>query len=270
MELLEVASDASGSSTTMTDVTTSRSENANLAKSEDEVGGEGLKMAFPEALTKEDTFVAGVLAGIVLAMDGSDASEARERLLAAATDVAGSGDAQLLDAASSALEKLKSDLSCSVCFSAMRSPISLQCGHSFCLACIAPWLKEKTSCPVCRCDCLSYRSYQPNVALRDLMDRLGMRVADEEHESTRELLEELDARPEREMPETPVDPTLLNEIRVVGRVRSQGTRRHPFQHEIRISLREREQLRRFRAAVRSVFQDSLLQEIRHHHATAMT
>mmetsp|Transcript_14585 Transcript_14585/g.25463 ORF Transcript_14585/g.25463 Transcript_14585/m.25463 type:complete len:260 (+) Transcript_14585:387-1166(+) len=229
-------------------------------------------MNFPQALSKEDTFVAGVLAGIVLALDGESPGcrDAREKLIAVASDFTKSGDKKIMDAASTALEQLKRDLSCTVCFSAMRSPVSLQCGHSFCLACIAPWLKDHPSCPVCRRDCLSYRSYQENVALRDLMYRLGMRVGDEEEASTRELLNELDARPDPETIETPVDPTLLNEIRLRGRVRSQGTRRHPFQHEIRISLREREQLRQFRDAVRGIFRNQLLHELRHHAATGMT
>lgn len=39
--------------------------------------------------------------------------------------------------------------SCAICADTLQLPLSASCGHQFCRACLARWLVEKPSCPLC-------------------------------------------------------------------------------------------------------------------------
>lgn len=52
-------------------------------------------------------------------------------------------------------DKLRQDLTCSVCHDIVYPPVSLACGHSFCQPCIQWWLDQASSCPTCRQDVLA-------------------------------------------------------------------------------------------------------------------
>uniref|UniRef100_A0A8C9FH00 RING-type domain-containing protein n=1 Tax=Pavo cristatus TaxID=9049 RepID=A0A8C9FH00_PAVCR len=55
-----------------------------------------------------------------------------------------------------ASSSLEDELSCSICLSLYRNPVSLCCGHSFCKQCVQKALgvqqqaKASYSCPLCR------------------------------------------------------------------------------------------------------------------------
>uniref|UniRef100_A0A8C9R5I9 Zinc-binding protein A33-like n=1 Tax=Scleropages formosus TaxID=113540 RepID=A0A8C9R5I9_SCLFO len=59
----------------------------------------------------------------------------------------------------SALDELRSELTCPVCLELFREPVILECGHHFCRACIARcWearSEEGATCPQCRAPCAS-------------------------------------------------------------------------------------------------------------------
>lgn len=40
--------------------------------------------------------------------------------------------------------------SCPICLCSWTSPVSTLCGHIFCKACIAQWVKQTKTCPVCK------------------------------------------------------------------------------------------------------------------------
>ncbi|CAF0840624.1 unnamed protein product [Adineta ricciae] len=42
------------------------------------------------------------------------------------------------------------NLKCSICNDPFQRPVHTQCDHTFCYACIAPWVSSNKSCPTCR------------------------------------------------------------------------------------------------------------------------
>ncbi|XP_063099300.1 tripartite motif-containing protein 75-like [Cavia porcellus] len=57
------------------------------------------------------------------------------------------------------MAQLKAETKCSICLDDLVDPVTIQCGHNFCRACIwQSWanLKDKFPCPVCRFECEKY------------------------------------------------------------------------------------------------------------------
>nr|Q5D7H8.1 RecName: Full=Tripartite motif-containing protein 5; AltName: Full=RING-type E3 ubiquitin transferase TRIM5; AltName: Full=TRIM5alpha [Plecturocebus donacophilus]AAV91990.1 TRIM5alpha [Plecturocebus donacophilus]ABV69892.1 TRIM5alpha [Plecturocebus moloch]ACA53503.1 tripartite motif-containing protein 5 (predicted) [Plecturocebus moloch] len=79
--------------------------------------------------------------------------------------------------ASRILVNIKEEVTCPICLELLTEPLSLDCGHSFCQACITANHKESTlhqgerSCPLCR---ISYPSenLRPNRHLANIVERL--------------------------------------------------------------------------------------------------
>ncbi|XP_042303363.1 zinc finger protein RFP-like [Sceloporus undulatus] len=73
----------------------------------------------------------------------------------------------------SPLETLQREITCSICLSYFREPVSIDCGHNFCQACIAQcWGRsedENTSCPQCR-RWSRKRSFRPNRELGNVVE----------------------------------------------------------------------------------------------------
>ena len=65
------------------------------------------------------------------------------------------------------------ELICSICNGVLKDPIQTQsCEHSFCSKCILEWLKEQTSCPVCRSEVLLNDLKPVARILRNLLGKL--------------------------------------------------------------------------------------------------
>ena len=48
------------------------------------------------------------------------------------------------------VEEVPKDLYCPLCLEVLTEPYLTDCGHHFCNGCLAPLLKDKEPCPVCR------------------------------------------------------------------------------------------------------------------------
>ncbi|XP_072259642.1 E3 ubiquitin-protein ligase TRIM11-like [Pyxicephalus adspersus] len=69
---------------------------------------------------------------------------------------------------------LRQDLNCSICLEVYRDPVTLKCGHNFCLACIRPLLCEQSgfySCPECRKKFKSGLEPNKNITLSRIAER---------------------------------------------------------------------------------------------------
>uniref|UniRef100_A0A8C3RL25 Uncharacterized protein n=1 Tax=Chelydra serpentina TaxID=8475 RepID=A0A8C3RL25_CHESE len=64
------------------------------------------------------------------------------------------------------------ELTCSLCLDYFQDPVSLDCGHNFCQACISVWwegLKTDFCCPECR-ETFSQRNFKRNRQLRNIVE----------------------------------------------------------------------------------------------------
>lgn len=50
----------------------------------------------------------------------------------------------------SVLHKVAASLECTICSEYMCTPVSCECGHSFCYNCVYSWFENKLNCPTCR------------------------------------------------------------------------------------------------------------------------
>ncbi|XP_074927718.1 zinc finger protein RFP-like isoform X2 [Chelonoidis abingdonii] len=75
-------------------------------------------------------------------------------------------------AAVNPLKSLRDEATCSICLSFFKDPVSLDCGHNFCLACITQcWERPDTdiSCPQCR-ETFPQRTLRPNRQLGNMVE----------------------------------------------------------------------------------------------------
>nr|XP_042703219.1 zinc finger protein RFP-like isoform X2 [Chrysemys picta bellii] len=75
-------------------------------------------------------------------------------------------------AAGNPLKSLRDEATCSICLSFFKDPVSLDCGHSFCRACITQcWERPDTaiSCPQCR-ETFPQRTLRPNRQLGNMVE----------------------------------------------------------------------------------------------------
>uniref|UniRef100_A0A674JQB6 Zinc finger protein RFP-like n=1 Tax=Terrapene triunguis TaxID=2587831 RepID=A0A674JQB6_9SAUR len=85
-------------------------------------------------------------------------------------------------AAETPVESLQDQATCPVCLEFFRDPVTLQCGHNFCQACISQcWEGSDTgaSCPQCR-ETVQHRNLRPNRQLANVLDiakRLSLQAA---------------------------------------------------------------------------------------------
>uniref|UniRef100_A0A8C3XMH0 Zinc finger protein RFP n=1 Tax=Chelydra serpentina TaxID=8475 RepID=A0A8C3XMH0_CHESE len=85
-------------------------------------------------------------------------------------------------AAESPVESLQEEATCPVCLEYFTAPVTLECGHNFCRACIAQcWEGPATaaSCPQCR-ETVQQRNLRPNRQLGNVVEiakRLSLQAA---------------------------------------------------------------------------------------------
>ncbi|XP_029769756.1 zinc finger protein RFP-like, partial [Terrapene carolina triunguis] len=75
-------------------------------------------------------------------------------------------------AAANPAQLLLGEVTCSVCKDYFKDPVSLDCGHHFCQACITQcWegLRTNFRCPECR-ETFSQRNFKPNRQLRNIVE----------------------------------------------------------------------------------------------------
>ncbi|XP_054436544.1 tripartite motif-containing protein 5-like isoform X2 [Pteronotus mesoamericanus] len=93
--------------------------------------------------------------------------------------------------ASEILANMKEEVTCPICLGLLREPMSLDCGHTFCQACITANSKEpmvskegESSCPVCR---INYQpgSLRPNWHVANIVEILQkVKLSPEEEQKT--------------------------------------------------------------------------------------
>uniref|UniRef100_A0A452H5J0 RING-type domain-containing protein n=1 Tax=Gopherus agassizii TaxID=38772 RepID=A0A452H5J0_9SAUR len=85
-------------------------------------------------------------------------------------------------AAESPVESLQEEARCPVCLEYFTAPVTLECGHNFCRACVSQcWEGSDTaaSCPQCR-ETVQQRNLRPNRQLANMVEiakRLSLQVA---------------------------------------------------------------------------------------------
>uniref|UniRef100_A0A8C0HDZ5 RING-type E3 ubiquitin transferase n=1 Tax=Chelonoidis abingdonii TaxID=106734 RepID=A0A8C0HDZ5_CHEAB len=85
-------------------------------------------------------------------------------------------------AAESPMESLQKEATCPICLEYFTEPVSLECGHNFCRACISQCWEGSaiaTSCPQCR-QTVRQRNLRPNRQLANIVEiakQLSLQVA---------------------------------------------------------------------------------------------
>ncbi|XP_067393868.1 E3 ubiquitin-protein ligase TRIM39-like isoform X2 [Emydura macquarii macquarii] len=81
-------------------------------------------------------------------------------------------------ASANPLEKLHDEAICSICLEYMSGPVSIDCGHNFCRACIAKYCQEKGlgangpfACPQCRA-AFHKSNFRPNKQLANIVESI--------------------------------------------------------------------------------------------------
>lgn len=71
----------------------------------------------------------------------------------------------------------KDQYSCSVCLELMKDPVTIPCGHSYCMSCISEyWRKNqlrKTQCPQCRHEYPTTPALNKNTLLAEILENLS-------------------------------------------------------------------------------------------------
>lgn len=70
------------------------------------------------------------------------------------------------------LEKPNDEFICSICLGVYDDPVSDECGHVFCSACLEGWLKRKNSCPMSSLPCSIAKIRKAPLPLRNLIGAL--------------------------------------------------------------------------------------------------
>uniref|UniRef100_A0A8C3P725 Zinc finger protein RFP-like n=1 Tax=Chrysemys picta bellii TaxID=8478 RepID=A0A8C3P725_CHRPI len=89
-------------------------------------------------------------------------------------------------AAANPAQLLLGEVTCSVCLDCFKDPVSLDCGHNFCQACITQYweaLSTNFRCPECR-ETFSQRNFKPNRQLGNISRKLKWELTEEREVGT--------------------------------------------------------------------------------------
>ncbi|XP_006037663.1 zinc finger protein RFP-like [Alligator sinensis] len=93
-------------------------------------------------------------------------------------------------AAGNPVQRLQEEAICSICLEYFREPVTLDCGHNFCLACVTQCWEasdKSTSCPECR-EIIQQKNFRKNKQLAniaELSQKLSLQVAQESGKAER-------------------------------------------------------------------------------------
>merc|ERR1711964_247035 len=73
---------------------------------------------------------------------------------------------KMLEKFESNIKKARLETECCICFDLMVAPVILTCGHNVCEQCLAKWLEQQETCPICR---TKFEQHTSNIALRNLI-----------------------------------------------------------------------------------------------------
>ncbi|XP_044868481.1 RING finger protein 112-like [Mauremys mutica] len=80
------------------------------------------------------------------------------------------------------MQRLREDVTCSICLDVLNDPVSIECGHNFCRECLAAhWIGVSawgSQCPECRAPCSRDRMI-PDTRLRALVEKITAPLREE-------------------------------------------------------------------------------------------
>ncbi|XP_044868470.1 RING finger protein 112-like [Mauremys mutica] len=80
------------------------------------------------------------------------------------------------------MQRLREDVTCSICLDVLNDPVSIECGHNFCRGCLAAhWIGVSawgSQCPECRAPCSRDRMI-PDTRLRALVEKITAPLREE-------------------------------------------------------------------------------------------
>ena len=86
-------------------------------------------------------------------------------------------------------DEIDDDMCCSICLSPFLAPTDLPCCHTYCRACVLPFLRNKPYCPQCRTVAHVHQIRDSSLALRRLCDKLMVKCPKcVDHKTERSLL----------------------------------------------------------------------------------
>uniref|UniRef100_A0A8C8RL21 Uncharacterized protein n=1 Tax=Pelusios castaneus TaxID=367368 RepID=A0A8C8RL21_9SAUR len=80
------------------------------------------------------------------------------------------------------MERLREDVTCSICLDVLNEPVSIECGHNFCRGCLSThWSRVSTRrhcCPECRAPCSNDRMI-PDTRVKNMVEKITKHLQEE-------------------------------------------------------------------------------------------
>ncbi|KAG6920356.1 tripartite motif containing 4, partial [Chelydra serpentina] len=80
------------------------------------------------------------------------------------------------------MQRLREDVTCSICLDVLDDPVSIECGHNFCRGCLSThWSRVSAQgpcCPECRAPCSRDRMI-PDTRVKNLVEKISEHLQEE-------------------------------------------------------------------------------------------